>query len=448
MKPRTFRSGLGRAAGAMRQRGAATLIVVSLLFFVLSLVAAYANRNLIFEQRTSANQLRSTLAFETADAGVEWAVAMLNAGRIDATCLPVNDTTATSFRDRYLDIDASTGVVTPRANLAAGSLPTCVYDGAQWLCSCPVTGAPSISGAPTDIVAPAFRLRFVQNGPTPLRPGTISVEVQACTRLDDGCLASTAAGATAGEGRAKTSVLLALRSGLPSPPVATLTARGTVNLTGSTVRINNAIQGKGRSLAVQAGGALTNAGALVLSGAAGELVTASAQVLDTDGSLDPAWVPVAPLYKRPDHFFGSIFGIQPDVFRDQPASLTLVCSVVACDADRLRTVAARNPGRFIWAVGDVNLDGGAPLGSAADPVMLVVTGDLTASDIQVNGLIYGRKTDWSFTGTNTRVLGAVMAESNLVLSGTVELTRDADILNVLRWRHGSFVRVPGGWSDY
>ncbi|MBK7062382.1 MAG: hypothetical protein IPH51_18705 [Rubrivivax sp.] len=32
------------------------------LFFIMSLVAAYTSRNLIFEQRTSANQLRSTQA--------------------------------------------------------------------------------------------------------------------------------------------------------------------------------------------------------------------------------------------------------------------------------------------------------------------------------------------------------------------------------------------------
>ena len=42
------------------------------LFFIMSLVAAYASRNLIFEQRTSANNYRSTQAFEAAEAGLEW----------------------------------------------------------------------------------------------------------------------------------------------------------------------------------------------------------------------------------------------------------------------------------------------------------------------------------------------------------------------------------------
>ncbi|HRZ62470.1 MAG TPA: PilX N-terminal domain-containing pilus assembly protein, partial [Rubrivivax sp.] len=43
-------------------RGAAALVVVMVLFFIMSLVAAYASRNLIFEQRTSANNYRSTQA--------------------------------------------------------------------------------------------------------------------------------------------------------------------------------------------------------------------------------------------------------------------------------------------------------------------------------------------------------------------------------------------------
>ena len=60
------------------RRGAASLVVVMILFFIITLVAAYTSRNLLFEQRTSANQYRATLAFETADAGIEWAIARLN----------------------------------------------------------------------------------------------------------------------------------------------------------------------------------------------------------------------------------------------------------------------------------------------------------------------------------------------------------------------------------
>ncbi|MCK7493803.1 MAG: PilX N-terminal domain-containing pilus assembly protein [Comamonadaceae bacterium] len=71
-----------------RQRGAASLVVVLVLFLVVSLVAAYTSRNLIFEQRTGINQYRSTQALEAAEAGLEWTIQMLNAGLIDTACAP------------------------------------------------------------------------------------------------------------------------------------------------------------------------------------------------------------------------------------------------------------------------------------------------------------------------------------------------------------------------
>ncbi len=93
-----------------QQRGVASLVVVMLLLFVVSLSAAYASRNLIFEQKTSANQARSTLAFEAAEAGVEWTLAQLNSGQVSTSC--ANSTTAGSFQQRYLAI-SNTGMVSP-----------------------------------------------------------------------------------------------------------------------------------------------------------------------------------------------------------------------------------------------------------------------------------------------------------------------------------------------
>ena len=70
-----------------RERGVATLIVVMVLFFVVSLVAAYTNRNLLYEQRMSINNFRATAAMSAADAGIDWAVAMLSGARVDANCM-------------------------------------------------------------------------------------------------------------------------------------------------------------------------------------------------------------------------------------------------------------------------------------------------------------------------------------------------------------------------
>ena len=86
-----------------KQSGVATLVVTMTLFFAMLLVAVFANRNLVFEQRGSANQYRATQAFEAAEAGLEWAQAQLNnVQRLGADCRASTDAAAATFRDRYL----------------------------------------------------------------------------------------------------------------------------------------------------------------------------------------------------------------------------------------------------------------------------------------------------------------------------------------------------------
>src|SRR4051812_22686104 len=95
-----------------RQGGAATLVVVMVLFFIMAMMAAFANRNLIFEQRIASNYYRSGVALEVADAGGEWALGRLNGSNIDAACTAAGNPTS-SFRQRYLDIAANDREITP-----------------------------------------------------------------------------------------------------------------------------------------------------------------------------------------------------------------------------------------------------------------------------------------------------------------------------------------------
>ena len=457
------RAAHGRAA---RERGVASLIVVALLFFIVSLVAAYTNRNLIFEQRTSGNQSRSTQAFEAAEAGVEWALSMLNSGRIDASCAPTADAGESSFRQRYLSIAADTGMIvptiddgagTPRAMTAAdpqwatgaGNLwPSCVFNGTDWVCRCESgAGAPAPAVLPMPEgtgVFPAFRVRFVRASTT--RPEVVQLEVNGCTRLENGCLDFPAT-AVAGEGRASVRVLVALQSALPSVPTAALTVRG--DLDAGDVRVFNASLG-GSGIAVMAGGEID--GFIVddehLGGAPGTPLDAALLLSPNDSALGVDALGVAVIPDGP-RLFAATYGATDQTYRDQPATLVLDCGA-GCDADFLRGVAARNPGRILWARGDVDLDSGADLGAPDDPVLLVVEGELKV-DIPVFGLIHGRAANWLATGAAGGVIhGAMVAENALDLSGgaSFSVVHDAEVLSQLRWRHGSFVRVPGSWRDF
>lgn len=442
---------LRRGPGASRlERGLASLIVVSLLFFIISLVAAYTNRNLIFEQRTSGNQYRATQAFEAAEAGVEWALAMLNNGRATLACNATDDATFTSFRQRYLSIDAETGMVQPLPNQAAqtqapplpaidASWPSCRFDGTNWVCSCPTQGRAALAAAPALGTSPSFRMRFVQR--LSARPGTIWLEVNGCTRSDDACLDFPATGLQ-GEGRARVEVLLTLKSAAPSTPTAAVTVRGNFNVGGADFGAFNPSAGSSGLAVLTGGGPLTNDLVLRLGGAAGAPVTRASLVATGNPALAVSAVPTGA------RLFSASFGAEAQTYLDQPATLRLNCAVLTCNATLLREVLGRNPGRIIWAQGAVALSGGADLGSASEPVLLIVEGDLSLNNITVNGLVYGRNQDWTLTGASAFIRGALVAENNLQGGSTIDVVHDSQVLSVLRWRHGSFVRVPGSWRDF
>src|SRR6188472_3079415 len=91
-----------RLVTRQRQAGIAALVVTLLLFFAMVLGIGFVNRSLVFEQRASANQYRSTQAFEAAQGGLDWALAQLATDRpVGDDCLPTTEPTGMPFRERY-----------------------------------------------------------------------------------------------------------------------------------------------------------------------------------------------------------------------------------------------------------------------------------------------------------------------------------------------------------
>jgi len=438
------------------QQGAATLVVVMVLFFIISLVAAYTSRNLIFEQRTSANQYRSTQALEAAEAGLEWAVSMLNFGRINSTCVKSTNTSDTSFRQRYLSIDPANGNITPA--LALTVTPACVRTPAGWDCKCP-DGAPPTLTAPSDPgVWPAFRVRFrtVDSLPAtpgvPRQPGVIRVEVVGCTRADpagavDQCLAFDGRGAL-NEGRVVISSLVALTGNPVGTPVAALTAGGPVNVAGTALlRVFNTSPA-GLGFTVHAGGAINTSG-MDLRTTPGS--PASSSVIPVDSALG---LPAIGTFTTADRMFATIFNMRLETFRTQQAAVEVACPGLAgCSAAAVRTAISLNPQRPIWLTGPLNVDSAGDIGSATEPVVIIVNGDLkfSTSGVTIHGLVYNRlaplATTWVTDGSG-QVSGAVVAEGGVSGAGTANLVYDADILARVRHNVGTFVRAPGSWRDF
>ncbi len=455
-------------APASRPRGAATLIVVMVLFFIVSLVAAYASRNLIFEQKTSSNQMRSTQAFEAAEAGVEWTLSQLNTGRATSACVPSTTLADQALRERYLDINGASGQITARLASGGGSVqPSCVLDTSdadpgnwRWNCRCPAIDAPSaaLAAPATTTPAPAFALRFCQRGmgicnsaPAP-QPGVIYLQVHGCTRLDGNCLAFDGIGGGLGrgevsEGAGTVIAALALRSALAAPPTAAITLRGRLldPAGGAVVAVNNP-EPKAQGMTVHAGQNVSASLTLAsLPGTPGE-----ASVVANDPALVPADLGGLGL-NSVDRFFVATFGMRPQIYRTQPAAIEVDCAV-ACNAAAVNAILDVNPGRVLWlrGAGGLTIDGN--IGSAAAPALIVVEGDVgTSGAFTYTGVLYGRNVNWTWNvvGTTT-VVGALLGEGDLLFSGvgTVTVTYDAAALGLLRARYGSFVRVPGGWLDF
>lgn len=428
-----------------RQRGAASLVVVMILLFVVAMVAAYTSRNLIFEQRTGANQYRSTRALEAAEAGAEWVLAMLNAGKLTDACTASGVTTDLSFRERYLVTDPDTGNIVPRKRSDGTDLyPTCVYDGSNWSCSCPADGAPAVAIPPGGDVYPAFRVRLRRMCSsataddsacvTPFQPGVIRVDINGCTVLNETCLSFPGSG-LANEGRATVHFDAALRSGVNATPIAALTARGAVTMGAADLGLTNA-DAKSSGITVLSGGAVTGA-ALRLQSKPGS----PSDYSKVEG--DPTILGLSN-----DRFFAGTFGVWRDTFQQQPGAVVLDCAV-SCSATTLRQKIQLNPGRVFWVIGDLDFDTSGDVGSAAQPVVINVTGNVTfGTAVNVYGLVYSQAANWAINGGGGSINGAAIAEGTVSGTGTTDIIYRSDVLTRIRTTTGSFVKVPGSWKDF
>ena len=421
--------------GARGQRGVATLIVVMMLFLIISMVAAYTSRNLVFEQRTSANQYRSTQALEAADAGLQWALGMLNSGRIDAACAVSANVADSTFRQRYLDINGTTGNIVPLTIVGppvASLTPSCVFDGANWTCSCPSNSAPNVVAPGGTAVFPAFRIRFTQ---VATRPGVVQVESNGCTRYAENCLAFNVQGVDS-EGRATVTAMVALKGGLTTVPAAALTIRGTMNLGGAMLLTAANADVATAGITIQAGGVVNRSGLTLVSTPG---TPADGSVFDIDTSISGLSV---------DRMFANVFGMWRNTYRDQPGAVVLPCGVGGCSANLVRDAIALNPGRVLWLEGNFNVDSAGDIGSAAEPVAMVVNGTVsTTAAASLYGVLYVQAPTWASNG-NMQVRGAVIAEGNMDGNSNATFVYDAAVLRLLRLRTGSFALIPGSWRDF
>jgi len=431
-RPR-HRAARATTAGRGALRGVATVPLVLMLLLGLGILGLYANRGLVFEQRTAANQARSTQAFEVAEAGLEWAGAMLNtAAAIGADCQP-DTSQSQSFRDRFLSFDAATGTVAPRAdsvNTGTSLRAACVFTAAGVRCSCPASGFPTFEA---DAIGENFLVTF--EAPSPARPGVVRLTITGCTSTgvaakDPTCLPG---GNGRSDARARITALYALLPLLGTAPAAPVTLVGNVSWQGSGAAVgifntDAATQG----ITIRAGGSVDASKARVTSMPG---TPAANSIVANDSALSTV---------SPQALFTSFFGMGRDSWRG-------LATEVACGGNCTAALeaAATAGAQAIWVEGDLELQGNAVIGTSERPVVIVVNGTMAMrGTADIHGLVYA--TNWDNSGGGSALLrGAAVSESGFTANGSADFYFDPPVLQRLtRGGAGAFVRLPGSWRDF
>ncbi len=419
-------------------KGAASVPMVLIVFLISGIVLFYANRGLIFEQKTSANYYRSLQAFEAAEAGLEWALTMLGWQQVvGADC---KAGVGNSFKERYIKFEKKADGNYYAGPTTAGLRSGCTINADGSLtCSCPTTGNPTLTGIST---APYFTVEFKEVAST---PGMVAIEVMGCTassstNADARCVTG---GTGSSDGFAVVKSQLALVSGLGSSPVATITSRGAV-----------AMQGSGAAVGVYNPEASTN-GITIDSGSTVNIE--KAKLVTVPGS-DPTASFIAndpALQVSADKLFESFFNMTKDAYKKMIINngtgyLSCGTPPADCTISGADLVTAYNDGaRNIWVDGALSVTGNITVGTPTVPVTVVVNGNgKFGGTTELNGFMYVMS-DWEYTGGGSGFIrGAGVSEGKFdATNGSPDFYYQSNILETLTKTTGSFVKVPGSWID-
>jgi Tfp pilus assembly protein PilX len=139
-------------------------------------------------------------------------------------------------------------------------------------------------------------------------------------------------------------------------------------------------------------------------------------------------------------FFTSIFGIS---YASMQASSTYYSSSSGVPWGSLSG--------SVWVNSAVSLSGNTTIGSAANPVVLIINGNFSVTgNVTVYGLVY--VTGTASLGGNFDVNGGLIAEGDITMSGSSTIDYSDTILSNLTLPSGSgggsYSKVPASWQDF
>ena len=448
---------------ARPQRGAAALTVSIVLMIVMALIGFYVNRGMIFEQRTSANQYRATKAFEMAEAGLEWAVAQLNAEAPIAaapSCAATTGAATNSFAARYLTIGPG-GLGVVANGRASGSIAA----NGSVTAACPSPGNAATLGNADE---PRFMVEFSRTGLTD--PWSVRIISRGCTNAGNYCVNGATTG-PAPDGVAVVTAIYKMLPALPLAPGAGLVTGGSAT-TGGNFRVVNDKDYPSNGITINSGSAVNLGSGTVVQTIGGTDPRSS--ILDNDPSLRN----LTNADGNGETMFQSFMGDSYSQFQDNPktwiitggtcaaavASRCTSCgNATACGTALVDAYTNKGVEKF-WADTPVQFtNSNQPAVSSENPnqsfgtsARPLIVGSSSSVDFNGSIVAYGMFFAATATATDNYVLvgtggatvvGAIITRSDFIKgAGTMNLIYDAKLFTPQQ-NFGLMVRVPGSWRD-
>lgn len=224
-----------------------------------------------------------------------------------------------------------------------------------------------------------------------------------------------------------------------NPGTAALTGKGTVNMSGNSTVANSStnqtiiagttVSLSGSSQTVTSGGVSSTAGNIRSD------ISQNSGTLSTESNSD---------------FFASYFGNSPSAIQSKVANYYSNSS----DTNYSSTLNGMT-GTSIWidqTGGVARISGDTTIGSAAQPVLLIVNGSLSLSgDVTIYGYVFviGTAGIETLTG-DTRVFGGMVTTDTVNMSGNINVNYSSSVLSAMQ-NLGSmryYAPVSGSWKDF
>ena len=427
-----------------REFGVASLAVVSTLLLLITLGVLYLSQNLISEQRAAAVVGNRVAAQEAAEAGLTWAVQMLNKPEpVDASCTPGGTGAVKPFRQSYVQ---PLGSNTPLSPVAAS--PGCKLGASGLRCSCPATGGTGSTASTATGSESAFTVVFssVVDAQGAVVADALRVTATGCSAGDGSCNPGVKAGAGGGpDAVSHASVIVKPLALLRSRPAAPLTCAGNCQVN-SLVRVINRDTNTNGVL-INAGGAIsgcTRSTCLPLQGTphpetlkAADSTLAAAQAQDSSCSGSA-------LFSR--YFYQPL----PDFAASPGVRNLAACATGSSCTQQFAAALSQGYRAFVLPPGFIlDASQGSTLGSDSDPLVMVAQGPVRISGVStLHAMLFVNDPNAAnLIIDNATVRGTVVSCGAVSLNRTATLEYATQTMSTLVKFPNVFRRVAGSWTD-